>query len=49
MSIPSQIKGTPICFFNQIYDAHEFNYVLVNNQGYNYEYLIGIDGKELYG
>ena len=48
MSIPSQIKGTPVCFFNQVYDAHEFNYMLVNNQGHNYEYLIDIDGKGLY-
>ena len=47
MSIPSQIKGQPVCFFNQVYDAHEFNYVLVDLNGHNYEYLIGIDGKEL--
>ena len=48
MSIPSQIKGTPICFFNQIHNGNEFNYVLVDLNGNSYEYLIGIDGKELY-
>ena len=47
MSIPAQIKGTPLCFFNQVHNGNEFNYVLVDLNGHNYEYLVGINGQPL--